>query len=65
MRSKCCVARGTIDSDSATKSKIFLLGEAMRGRCFSTAIPFLGKGEFSIEDSDYGDYVVAELAKVL
>jgi len=25
----------------------------------------MGKAEFSIKDSDYGDFVIAELAKVL
>ena len=27
--------------------------------------PVLGKGKFSIKDSEYGDYLLRELAKVL
>ena len=43
--------------------KIFLRnGEA---EVYMNLNPAIGKGEFSIKDSDYGDAVLAELAKVL
>ncbi len=46
-----------------TTIKIFLAhGE---GEVFLNINPKLGKGEFAIKDSDYGDIVLAELAKVL
>jgi hypothetical protein len=46
-----------------TAMKIFLAkGE---GEVFLNLNPVANKGEFSIKDSDYGDIVLAELAKVL
>jgi hypothetical protein len=48
---------------SWTAMKIFL-GED-EGEVFLNFNPALGKAEFSIKDSDYGDFVIAELAKVL
>jgi hypothetical protein len=46
--------------------KIFLPKDGDdEGEVFLNLNPVLGKGEFSIKDSDYGDYVVGELAKVL
>jgi hypothetical protein len=45
--------------------KIFLPKDGDDGEVFLNLNPVLGKGEFSIKDSDYGDYVVTELAKVL
>jgi hypothetical protein len=44
-------------------AKVFLAGG--EGEVFMNLNPALGKGEFSIKDSDYGDIVLAELAKVL
>ena len=45
--------------------KIFLPKGGDDGEVFLNLNPVLGKGEFSMKDSDYGDYVVTELAKVL
>jgi hypothetical protein len=46
-----------------TAMKIFLAdGE---GEVFLNLNPVANKGEFSIKDSDYGDIVLAELAKIL
>jgi hypothetical protein len=45
--------------------KIFLPKGGDEGEVFLNLNPVLGKGEFSIKDSDYGDYVVTQLAKVL
>ena len=36
-----------------------------QGEVFFNFSPKLKKAEFEIKDSDYGDFVVAELAKVL
>jgi hypothetical protein len=46
-----------------TAIKVFLSGD--EGEVFLNLAPALGKGEFSIKDSDYGDFVVAQLATVL
>lgn len=43
--------------------KIFLHGG--EGEVFLNLNPVIGKGEFTIKDPDYGDIVLAELAKVL
>jgi hypothetical protein len=45
--------------------KLFLPKGGDDGEVFLNFNPVLGKGEFSIKDSDYGDYVLNELAKVL
>jgi hypothetical protein len=47
-----------------TAIKLFF-GQHDEGELFLNLNPVLGKGEFSIKDPDYGDYLVAELAKVL
>ena len=46
-----------------TAMKIFLGGD--EGEVFLNYDPVIGKAEFSIKDADYGDYLIAELAKVL
>jgi hypothetical protein len=46
-----------------TAMKIFLAGG--EGEVFLNLNPVIGKAEFSIKDSDYGDTVLRELAKVL
>jgi hypothetical protein len=43
--------------------KVFLGDD--EGEVFLNLNPVLHKGEFSVKDSDYGDFVVRELAKVL
>jgi hypothetical protein len=43
--------------------KVFLQGG--EGEVFLNLNPVIGKGEFTIKDPDYGDIVIAELAKVL
>lgn len=43
--------------------KIFLQGG--EGEVYLDLNPVIGKGEFTIKDPDYGDIVIAELAKVL
>jgi len=48
-----------------TVTKIFLPKGGDEGEVFFNFNPVLGKAEFSIKDSDYGDYVLTELAKVL
>lgn len=45
--------------------KIFLPKGGDNGELFLNLNPTLGKGEFSRKDSDYGDYLMQELAKVL
>lgn len=45
--------------------KIFLPKGGDDGEVFLNLNPVLGKGEFSIKDSDYGDYLLKEFAKVL
>ena len=45
--------------------KIFLPKGGDDGEVFLNLNPIQGQGEFSFKDSDYGDYVLAELAKVL
>jgi hypothetical protein len=47
-----------------TPMKIFI-GENDEGQVFLNINPDLGKGEFSIKDSDYGNFVLAQLARVL
>jgi len=46
-------------------TKIFLPKGGDDGEVFLHLNPVLGKGEFAIKDSDYGDFVLRELAKVL
>jgi hypothetical protein len=48
-----------------TLLKVFLPKEGDEGEVFLNINPVLGKGEFSIKDSDYGDYVLGQLARVL
>ena len=48
-----------------TTMKIFLPKGGDNGEVYLNLNPVAGQGEFSIKDSDYGDYIVAELAKVL
>lgn len=48
-----------------TASKIFLPKGGDQGEVFFNFNPVIGKGEFSLKDADYGDYVLGELAKVL
>lgn len=43
--------------------KVFLGND--EGEVFLNIDPVSGKGEFSIKDSEYGDFVVAQLAKIL
>jgi len=45
--------------------KIFLPKGSDDGEVFLNINRIDGKGEFSIKDSDYGDYVLNALAKVL
>jgi len=45
--------------------KLFLPKGGDDGEVFLNINPLLGKGEFSIKDADYGDFVVQELARVL
>jgi len=45
--------------------KIFLPKDGDQGQVFLNLNPKEGKGEFSLKDSDYGDYLLTELAKVL
>lgn len=46
-------------------AKIFLPKGGDEGEVFFHFNPILGRGEFSIKDSDYGDYLLKELTKVL
>jgi len=48
-----------------TVMKIFLPRGGDDGEVFLNIDPIDGTGEFSIKDSDYGDYVLNALAKVL
>jgi hypothetical protein len=48
-----------------TTMKIFLPKGGDDGEVYLNVNPVSGQGEFSIKDSDYGDYVIAEFAKVL
>lgn len=45
--------------------KVFLPQGGDDGEFYLNLNPIVGKGEFSIKDEDYGDYVLRELAKVL
>jgi len=45
--------------------KLFLPKGGDDGEVFLNVNPVLGKAEFSIKDSGYGDYLLGELAKVL
>lgn len=45
--------------------KLFLPKDGDDGEVFLNLNPVLGKAEFSIKDSDYGDYLLKELAQVL
>ncbi|HZC65713.1 MAG TPA: hypothetical protein VE545_04010 [Candidatus Dormibacteraeota bacterium] len=47
-----------------TPMKIFI-GEEDEGEVFLNINPAMHKGEFSIKDSDYGNFVLAQLARVL
>jgi hypothetical protein len=46
-----------------TPAKLFIGGD--EGEVFLNINPVLRKGEFSIKDPDYGDFVLAQLARVL
>lgn len=46
-------------------TKIFLPKGGDEGEVYFNFNPVLGKAEFSIKDSDYGDYVLREFGKVL
>jgi len=43
----------------------FPKGRGDKAEMFLNLNPVLGKGEFSLKDSDYGDYLLQEFAKVL
>ena len=45
--------------------KLFFPKGGDEAEVFLNLNPVLGKGEFSIKDSDYGDYLLREFAKVL
>jgi hypothetical protein len=45
--------------------KLFLPKGGSDGEVFLNLNPALGKGEFSLKDSDYGDYLLKEFAQVL
>jgi hypothetical protein len=45
--------------------KIFFESGGQEGEVYLNLNPEIGKAEFSIKDEDYGDFVVAQLAKVL
>src|SRR5262245_1139066 len=45
--------------------KLFLGNGQKEGEVFLNLNSALGKGEFSLKDPDYGDFLVAELARVL
>jgi hypothetical protein len=45
--------------------KIFLPKGGDEGEVYLNLNPVLGRAEFSIKDSDYGDYVLGQLAQVL
>jgi hypothetical protein len=45
--------------------KIFLPKGGDDGEVFLNLNPVLGKGEFALKDSDYGDYLLKEFAKIL
>jgi hypothetical protein len=46
--------------------KLFLpKGGHDQGEVFLNLNPLLGKGEFSLKDSDYGDYLLKQFAQVL
>ena len=46
-----------------TSMKLFLGDD--QGEVYVNFSPMLNKAEFSIKDEDYGDFVIAELSKVL
>jgi hypothetical protein len=48
-----------------TLIKVFLPKGADEAEMYLNLNPVLGKGEFSLKDSDYGDYLLKALAKVL
>jgi hypothetical protein len=46
--------------------KLFLpKGGHDQGEVFLNLNPLLGKGEFSLKDSDFGDYLLKQFAQVL
>jgi hypothetical protein len=45
--------------------KIFVPKNGDEGEFFLNLNPVLGKGEFSLKDPDYGDYLLREFARVL
>ena len=48
-----------------TAMKLFIGEGDQEAQVFLNLNPVIGKGQFSIKDSDYGDLVLAQLAKVL
>jgi hypothetical protein len=44
--------------------KLFLPKGGDEGEVFLNLNPVLGRGEFSIKDEDYGDYLLRQFAKV-
>ena len=44
--------------------KLFLPKGGDKGEVFLNLNPVLGRGEFSIKDEDYGDYLLRQFAKV-
>jgi hypothetical protein len=56
---------GSFDSHKGTWIELKLFFGDDKGEVYLNLNPVSGKGEFSIKDSDYGDYVVSRLAQVL
>jgi len=56
---------GTMPPGNWTAIKIFLGEGDQEGEVFLNLNPKIGKGQFSMKDPEYGDLVLAELAKVL
>jgi hypothetical protein len=50
---------------SLKQMKIFFESGDQQGEVYLNLKPEIGKAEFSIKDEDYGDFVVAQLARVL
>ncbi len=56
---------GSFDFNKGTWIELKLFFGDDKGEVYLNLNPVSGKGEFSIKDSDYGDYVVSRLAQVL
>jgi hypothetical protein len=48
-----------------TPMKIFIVEGEQEGEVFVNLNPVIKKGQFSIKDQDYGDFVLAQVARVL